>query len=109
MGRSLFLPHYLPASIFGYMTVGALIDFLYVYLLANSVQEKEGTTIKDDKIIYRAQVPPYLYMVVACLCAFTIAVFLYFAPIIYGLKLSSHEALLGRKWLPSWDLQFTGN
>jgi len=109
MGRSLFLHHYLPASIFGYMTVGALIDFLYVYLLANSVQEKEGTTIKDDKIIYRAQVPPYLYMVVACLCAFTIAVFLYFAPIIYGLKLSSHEALLGRKWLPSWDLQFTGN
>jgi len=109
MGRSLFLHHYLPASIFGFMCVGALADFLCLYTFPSEEDSKKAITVKDKKIIYQAIVPKYYWILITVLSLIIIGMFIYFAPIIYGLKFSSHEQLLARKWLNTWDLQFTGN
>jgi len=107
MGRSLFLHHYLPASIFGFMNVGTLIEFLYTYILATNDQEKKDTTVKDDKVIYQPEFSPMQPMIAGLFSFISACAFIYFSPIVYGLKLNSHDDLLSRKWLDSWDFQFT--
>jgi len=109
MGRSLFLHHYLPASIFGFMCVGALAEFLCLYTFPSEEDAKKAITIKDKKVIYQAIIPKYYWILITVFSLIVLCVFIYFAPLIYGLKFSSHEQLLSRKWLSTWDLQFTGN
>jgi dolichyl-phosphate-mannose-protein mannosyltransferase len=108
MGRSLFPHHYLPASIFGFMCTGGLIEFLCVYVFSSEKDARESITVKDDKVIHQAKVPKYYWILVAVLSLIVFGVFIYFSPLVYGLKFKSHERLLARKWLSTWDLQFTG-
>ncbi|OUM70253.1 glycosyltransferase family 39 protein [Piromyces sp. E2] len=107
MGRSLFLHHYLPASIFGFMIVGALFEFLCIYVFVPQEVEKKSITSKEKKVIYRAQIPKFYWVIVAVVSIIVLGIFVYFSPLIYGLKFKSHEQLVARKWLKTWDLQFT--
>jgi len=109
MGRSLFLHHYLPASIFGFMIVGALFEFLFLYVFIPQDTEKKSITTKEKKVIYQARIPKYYWIVIAVVSLVTFGIFIYFSPIIYGFKFKNHEQLVARKWLKSWDLQFTSS
>ncbi|KAI8059584.1 dolichyl-phosphate-mannose--protein mannosyltransferase 4 [Gongronella butleri] len=93
MGRDLFLHHYLPAATCGYMLVGSLYQFFFT----NGVENERGatTTLLTRKSFIAASLLLLLHL----------RVFVFLAPLTYGLELSVGQ-VLQRRLLPAWDLQF---
>ncbi|KAJ2060170.1 Dolichyl-phosphate-mannose--protein mannosyltransferase 4 [Coemansia sp. S146] len=100
MGRSLFLHHYLPASIFAYMMVAACFQFIFVH-------PYQLFTLRSWSSRARALLPSYSTgLVFAVLVAIQVATFVFFAPISYGTSTLTAEQVNSRRWLPGYDLHF---
>ncbi|KAJ1730153.1 Dolichyl-phosphate-mannose--protein mannosyltransferase 4 [Coemansia biformis] len=100
MGRSLFLHHYLPASIFAYMILGAVFQFL-----TTADYQRFALRYWDDKA--RALIPsPAAVVAFAVICALHIATFMHFAPLSYGTRGLTPAEVDSRRWLRSYDLHF---
>ncbi|PVU93613.1 hypothetical protein BB559_003216 [Furculomyces boomerangus] len=103
MGRALFIHHYLPSVVFGYMVLGSMLQFFTVdnyqqYALFSPVFSRINLPIlpKSKRMI------AYLGLVLAL----QFLTFCYFAPFVYGTTLTPSQ-VRSRKWLPSWDFAFT--
>ncbi|ORZ39537.1 Dolichyl-phosphate-mannose-protein mannosyltransferase-domain-containing protein [Catenaria anguillulae PL171] len=94
MGRSLFLHHYLPAGIISCMVAGAVYDFILQSALANM---RRNTL--------QAAIGWVVTLVVVGAVAWS---FYVFAPITYGNMSLTVPELKARKWLQSWDFQYSG-
>ncbi|KAJ2487299.1 Dolichyl-phosphate-mannose--protein mannosyltransferase 4 [Coemansia sp. RSA 2050] len=100
MGRSLFLHHYLPASIFAYMMVAACFQFFCVH-------PYQLFALRSWSSRARALLPSYSTgLVFAGLVAVQVAAFVYFAPLAYGMSSLTVEQVNSRRWLPGYDLHF---
>ncbi|KAJ2389660.1 Dolichyl-phosphate-mannose--protein mannosyltransferase 4, partial [Coemansia sp. RSA 2559] len=100
MGRSLFLHHYLPASIFAYMVVAVIFQFF-------STQHYQRFALRRWDAPARALVPSTTALAAfVVLVAIQTASFLYFAPLAYGTTAMTPEQVRGRMLLPSYDLHF---
>ncbi|KAI9472748.1 Dolichyl-phosphate-mannose--protein mannosyltransferase 4 [Coemansia sp. RSA 989] len=100
MGRSLFLHHYLPASIFAYMVTAAVYQFA-------SVIDYQRFALKHWYGRARAVVPsPVAAVAFVGLVCVQVACFLYFAPLTYGTAGLSPDEVNSRRWLSSYDLHF---
>ncbi|KAJ2197273.1 Dolichyl-phosphate-mannose--protein mannosyltransferase 4 [Coemansia sp. RSA 520] len=100
MGRSLFLHHYLPSSIFAYMTTAALFQFA-------SIMDYPRFALKHWHSNVRALVPSGVSVVgFGILVAAQVACFLYFAPLTYGTTGLSVDEIHSRRWLSTYDLHF---
>ncbi|KAJ1901526.1 Dolichyl-phosphate-mannose--protein mannosyltransferase 4 [Coemansia sp. IMI 209127] len=100
MGRSLFLHHYLPASIFAYMAVAVVFQFF-------SIQHYQRFTLRRWNGPARALVPSTTALAsFVVLIAIQTASFLYFAPLAYGTTAMTPEQVRGRMLLSSYDLHF---
>ncbi|KAI8321561.1 putative PMT4-dolichyl-phosphate-mannose--protein O-mannosyltransferase [Martensiomyces pterosporus] len=100
MGRSLFLHHYLPASIFAYMMLGACFQFF-------CFPEYQRFALRRWTDKARALLPSSAAAVIfVAVVAAQAAVFVFFAPITYGTASLTPEGIASRKWLPSYDLHF---
>ncbi|KAJ2332920.1 Dolichyl-phosphate-mannose--protein mannosyltransferase 4 [Coemansia sp. RSA 2681] len=100
MGRSLFLHHYLPASIFAYMMVAACFQFLFVH-------PYQHFALKNWNSRARALLPSYSTgLIFAAVVAIQIMTFVFFAPISYGTTGLTAEQVKSRRLLPSYDLHF---
>ncbi|KAJ1942889.1 Dolichyl-phosphate-mannose--protein mannosyltransferase 4, partial [Linderina macrospora] len=100
MGRSLFLHHYLPASIFAYMVLAACFQFFMF-------PEYSRFTLRRWNDKARAFLPSATAgVVLVVIAAVQIAVFLYFAPLSYGSVSLTPEQINARRWLSGYDLHF---
>ncbi|KAJ2823024.1 Dolichyl-phosphate-mannose--protein mannosyltransferase 4, partial [Coemansia erecta] len=100
MGRSLFLHHYLPASIFAYMATAAVFQFA-------SVMDYPRFALRHWHGRARALVPSGASMAaLAGLALVHIACFVHFAPLTYGTTGLSPDEVRSRRWLDSYDLHF---
>ncbi|KAJ2685275.1 Dolichyl-phosphate-mannose--protein mannosyltransferase 4 [Coemansia spiralis] len=100
MGRSLFLHHYLPASIFAYMMVAACFQFFCVH-------PYQLFALRSWSSRARALLPSYsASLIFVGLVAVQVATFVYFAPLSYGTSSMTPEQVNGRRWLPGFDLHF---
>ncbi|KAI9189863.1 Dolichyl-phosphate-mannose--protein mannosyltransferase 4 [Blastocladiella emersonii ATCC 22665] len=94
MGRSLFLHHYLPAAILAFMVAAGMFDFVAITFLPRmrtaSGQYAIGWALSLAIIVGAA------------------ATFIWFAPLTYGTVGLSIPELKRRKWLSTWDFQYSG-
>ncbi|KAJ2817119.1 Dolichyl-phosphate-mannose--protein mannosyltransferase 4 [Coemansia sp. 'formosensis'] len=100
MGRSLFLHHYLPASIFAYMMVAACFQFIFV-------QPYQRFALRSWSSRARALLPSYSTGVLfAVLVAVQVATFVFFAPVSYGTTSLTPQQIQSRKWMSGYDFHF---
>ncbi|ORX69467.1 PMT-domain-containing protein [Linderina pennispora] len=100
MGRSLFLHHYLPASIFAYMVLAACYQFFMF-------PEYQRFTLRRWNDKARALIPSAgAGIVLAVISVVQVAVFLFFAPVSYGNAGLTPEQINARRWLSGYDLHF---
>ncbi|KAJ2550128.1 Dolichyl-phosphate-mannose--protein mannosyltransferase 4 [Coemansia sp. RSA 1933] len=100
MGRSLFLHHYLPASIFAYMAVAVVFQFVFI-------QQYQRFALRRWNAPARALAPSAAAIATfAVVIALQTASFLYFAPLAYGTSAMTPEQVRARMLLPSYDLHF---
>ncbi|KAJ1913674.1 Dolichyl-phosphate-mannose--protein mannosyltransferase 4 [Tieghemiomyces parasiticus] len=99
MGRALFLHHYLPALLFGYMVVGVLFQYIFVEDYGRFALRSVGGRVRNLHISGVAAA------VLAGILALHIVVFFYFAPLSYGSP-QTLDQILHHKWFSSWDLQY---
>ncbi|KAJ2006925.1 Dolichyl-phosphate-mannose--protein mannosyltransferase 4 [Coemansia thaxteri] len=100
MGRSLFLHHYLPASIFAYMMVATCYQFICVH-------PYQLFALRSWSSRARALLPSYTAgLLFAAIVAVQVAVFAYFAPVSYGTRGLTPDEVNSRRWLSSYDMHF---
>ncbi|KAJ2700960.1 Dolichyl-phosphate-mannose--protein mannosyltransferase 4 [Coemansia sp. IMI 203386] len=100
MGRSLFLHHYLPASIFAYMMLGACFQVFFV-------AEYQRFTLRSWDGRARALVPSTAAVaVLGAIVAVQFIAFAYFSPLAYGTTSLTPAEVNARRWLPTYDLHF---
>ncbi|KAI9503800.1 Dolichyl-phosphate-mannose--protein mannosyltransferase 4 [Coemansia spiralis] len=100
MGRSLFLHHYLPASIFAYMMIGATYQFF-------NFDEYQKFTLRHWNGKARALMPSTIAAALfATIIAAQVATFMFFAPLAYGTTSMTPEQIRGRMWMSTYDLHF---
>ncbi|KAJ1918302.1 Dolichyl-phosphate-mannose--protein mannosyltransferase 4 [Mycoemilia scoparia] len=100
MGRSLFLHHYLPAVVFAYMTIGVVLQCLFI-------SDYRRYAIMNWNSPARVFLAPVSGIAVSLiLIALQIATFIYFSPMTYGTTSLEANQVVARKWLPSWDFQY---
>lgn len=102
MGRMLFLHHYLPAFIVSVILTTALIDFLGRQPLSPNISRNLPMALWK-----RGQGGIIFHAFVILLISLTIGGFVYFMPLTYGTGFANVENLRTRKWLKSWDLQYS--
>jgi dolichyl-phosphate-mannose-protein mannosyltransferase len=92
MGRSLFLHHYLPAAIIGFMVAGAVYDYVLT------------TILPDLRKKYWHSVVGW---VITAILLSMVAIFYYFyAPVTYGTTGLTKAELNQLKLLDTWDFQY---
>ncbi|KAJ3375100.1 hypothetical protein GGF31_005822 [Allomyces arbusculus] len=94
MGRSLFLHHYLPAAIIAFMVAGAMFDYVLTTMLPSL---RKSATANIIAWVFTA----------ACVAGIA-AVFWYYAPLTYGTTGLTVDELKARKWLQTWNFQYSG-
>ncbi|KAI7898413.1 glycosyltransferase family 39 protein [Cokeromyces recurvatus] len=99
MGRSLFLHHYLPAATVNYLVLGAMYQFIFVDGIDCPV------SIGGRGRITRAEVTWKLYAAVIVTVALQVAMFIYLAPLTYGLPMTL-EQVQNHQLLSGWKLQY---
>ncbi|KAJ2802304.1 Dolichyl-phosphate-mannose--protein mannosyltransferase 4 [Coemansia guatemalensis] len=100
MGRSLFLHHYLPASIFAYMLLAAMFHFF-------NFDDYRRFSLRNWNGRARALLPSPVAALVFVVIAFVhISTFVFFAPLTYGSRPMSPDEINSRRWLSSYDLHF---
>ncbi|KAJ2397659.1 Dolichyl-phosphate-mannose--protein mannosyltransferase 4 [Coemansia sp. RSA 2603] len=100
MGRSLFLHHYLPASIFAYMMLAVLYQVIFV-------QEYPRYVVRRWNGRARALVPSVAAVAtLGAIVALQFVTFVHFSPLVYGTTGLTPEQVNARRWLPTYDLHF---
>ncbi|PIA15241.1 mannosyltransferase PMTI [Coemansia reversa NRRL 1564] len=100
MGRSLFLHHYLPSSIFAYMLLAAMFHFF-------NFDDYRRFSLRNWNGRARALLPsPIAALVFAVIAVVHIATFVFFAPLTYGSRSLPPDEINSRRWLSSYDLHF---
>ncbi|PVV00355.1 hypothetical protein BB560_005267 [Smittium megazygosporum] len=102
MGRSLFIHHYIPASTFAYMILGAVIQYIgfndyQLFALSSPTYTRPNLPI----------LPKSRNFLISIAIFFTLQVlaFIYLSPFIYGTPLTPDQ-IASRKLLSSWDFSF---
>lgn len=103
MGRMLFLHHYLPALILGYMLGSVLFQFAFVHGIEHPVSLGQPNRAV---LVHKCRSGQTAIVAACILIACQFACFLFFAPITYGSPGLDVNGVLARKWLPSWDYHF---
>ncbi|RKP23276.1 hypothetical protein SYNPS1DRAFT_24705 [Syncephalis pseudoplumigaleata] len=107
MGRSLFLHHYLPACIIGYLAVGIIHQFACIPgidQLSKTVSSTDAA--KGPPAFYRAIAPPIAWITAILIVAGQLGFFWYFRPPTYGDVSLTQEEWTARKWIPGWNFHF---
>ncbi|KAI9224935.1 Dolichyl-phosphate-mannose-protein mannosyltransferase-domain-containing protein [Blastocladiella britannica] len=94
MGRSLFLHHYLPAAIIAAMIAGAMWDFVMTTFLPNLRRNTVQSAIA--------------WLITLAAVGGVVFTFWFFSPMTYGNASLTKDELRSRKWLASWDFQYSG-
>ncbi|KAJ3222116.1 hypothetical protein HK099_002695 [Clydaea vesicula] len=105
MGRMLFLHHYLPSFIYSTMIAAGVFEFLgrvVNQIMPLHVMQNKKAPIGSWLV---TQGSAYYWLFLLLCGLFCLASAYYFAPLTYGSGFPSIEALRGRKWFESWDLQ----
>jgi len=103
MGRMLFLHHYLPSYIFSAMATATLLDFMF----RDFARPLFRVPAKTPMRIWRGPVSAVYYLFAVGFMLVLVYGFYYFMPLCYGLGFPDKETLRTRKWLSSWDLQYS--
>lgn len=100
MGRSLFLHHYLPASIFAYMIVGVSFQFLLV-------RDYRRFALRSWSSRARNLVPSVkVALLLTTIMAIQVAAFVFMSPLTYGTTSLTPQQVLQRKIWSSYDLHY---
>ncbi|KAI8055032.1 mannosyltransferase PMTI [Syncephalis plumigaleata] len=117
MGRSLFLHHYLPACIIGYLAIGIIHQFACIPgidQLSKRISTTTTTsTATDNKDVikaptfYRAIAPPLAWITAILIVTMQIGCFWYFKAPTYGHDSLTQEEWTARRWSPGWNFHFS--
>jgi dolichyl-phosphate-mannose-protein mannosyltransferase len=114
MGRQLFLHHYLPAHLCSCLVTGALTQFLFSRGFDGPVSP--GVVFPDTRkekgmrgpvVAVKEHDQTVLRVVGGVIILATVAGFVWFAPVTYGVPGCSVGRLEMMKWLDTWDFHFT--
>lgn len=97
MGRQLFLHHYFPAQIFGYLMVGVMFDFCLTQNINWPVSSGEGKQITSTSVSWITVLIWFLGLCVH------IYVFWKLTAPTYGVHSMTIEQWKDLAWLPGWD------
>ncbi|PKI83690.1 dolichyl-phosphate-mannose--protein mannosyltransferase [Malassezia vespertilionis] len=106
MGRQLFLHHYLPAQICSVMVLAGMLEF-FMSASLDLPLSRPGPTLDQDQIRSpsRRRTTGPLSAVVLLLLLLAALVFVYLAPLSYGLSMHP-EMAQSRKLLPTWQFLY---
>ncbi|KAJ2720816.1 Dolichyl-phosphate-mannose--protein mannosyltransferase 4 [Coemansia sp. Benny D115] len=100
MGRSLFLHHYLPASIFAYMMLAACFQLF-------AFEDYQKFALRSWNGRARALLPSTVAGLFFVLIAGAqLASFVYFSPFAYGTTSLTPEQVNARRWMSTFDFHF---
>ncbi|EIE77605.1 hypothetical protein RO3G_02309 [Rhizopus delemar RA 99-880] len=105
MGRSLFLHHYLPAATLNYLLLGAMYQFIFIDGIDSPVSfvTRQSRTLRF--MTMKAEIPKKVYAIVLVTLLFQIGMFVFLAPLTYGLPMSLDE-VRSHQILGGWKLQY---
>ncbi len=103
MGRMLFLHHYLPAFIISVICATTFIDYIgrmnLNYCSASVPVKRIRWMVSQGGVTY--------HVVMVILVVVAVGVFVFFSPLTYGTGFAEKQVLRQRKWLKSWDMQYS--
>ncbi|OMH84429.1 Dolichyl-phosphate-mannose-protein mannosyltransferase 4 [Zancudomyces culisetae] len=102
MGRALFIHHYLPSVVFGYMVMGAVLQFAVIrdykrYALNDTFKASPETRYIPSDIKCR--------VLLGSVAVLQVLSFIYWSPFVYGCEMTK-ESIISRKWGSKWDFSF---
>ncbi|KAG0801884.1 hypothetical protein G6F22_000803 [Rhizopus arrhizus] len=105
MGRSLFLHHYLPAATLNYLLLGAMYQFIFIDGIDSPVSfvTRQSRTLRF--MTMKAEISKKTYAIVLITLLFQIGMFVFLAPLTYGLPMSLDE-VRSHQILGGWKLQY---
>lgn len=103
MSRQKFLHHYLPAHLASALVAGSVLNFIVIETVNFPISAPGPKTRLRPAI--RAKMTPAAWAVTLGLIATVLGMFLWIAPLTYGLPMTG-EQVNARKLLSSWTLHF---